>query len=120
MPPPDPGGGNETARLHHALLSGGAAMWPLATHAQQLAMPVIGFLHGGSNQPAFAHQWGGFRKVSAKPATSRVRTRPLSIAGPKVKMSSRRWRADLVRRQVSVIATGGVTSISVTGRYELK
>jgi putative tryptophan/tyrosine transport system substrate-binding protein len=87
------------------LLGGGAAAaWPLATRAQQGALPVIGWVHGGSPE-AYAHFMPAFRQGLGEVGY---------IEGKNVAVDYR-WAndeynrlpdfiADLVRRQVAVIA----------------
>ena len=91
-------------------LGGAAAAWPLAGHAQQPAMPVIGFLHGAS-PVAWTDQLRGFHRGLKDVGF---------VEGENVAIVYR-WAegqldrlpalaAELVRRQVSVIAALGIAT----------
>jgi putative ABC transport system substrate-binding protein len=89
-----------------SLLSGAAAAWPLAGRAQQSVLPVIGFLR---NTLPDAHLMEAFRTGLSE--SGYVEGRNVTV--------EYRWTeggqlataaTDLVRRQVNVIATGGLVA----------
>jgi putative tryptophan/tyrosine transport system substrate-binding protein len=92
------------------LLGGAAVAWPLAAHAQQPTMPVIGFLNGTSAD-AFAHARNGF--IQGLKESSHIVGQNVAI--------EYRWAegqydrlpalaADLLRRQVAVLVVNNAAA----------
>jgi ABC-type uncharacterized transport system substrate-binding protein len=90
-----------------ALLGSTAATWPLAAHAEQAAMPVIGLLHG-ARPDAYTPMMAAFRKSLIEAGYFEGQNVTIEFGWAEGRLERLpELTANLVRRDVSVIFAGG-------------
>jgi len=112
------GGGAMRRREFIKVIGGGVAAWPLLANAQQSAMPVIGYIGTGS-QNSDAFRLPSFHRGLSE--TGYVEGRNVTIEYRWAEGHNDRLpalAADLVRRQVRVIAVPASTPGAIAAKRQ--
>ena len=103
-------------RREFIAIAGATAAWPLASHAQQPTMPVIGYLSGATFE-MMQDYVAAFRRALADQGFTEGRNVGIEYRwaeGHNDRLPA--LAADLVHRQVAVIAVGGSTPASLAAK----